>query len=365
SDADAPGSIRDGSVGLGELRTGPDILDVWFESGSSWHAVMRTRFGDDAVPVELYLEGSDQHRGWFQTSMLPGIGLTGLPPYKKVLTHGFCVDIEGKKLSKSSGHTIEDLFDTYGADVLRWWVSSVAYEGDVKVDDELFKVAGESYRKIRNTIRFLLGNLYDFDAAADAVDLSGIEPTSLEAWALADLDRLTADVRRAYEAYDFRSAHQAIYDFCNDAMSATFLAATKDRLYCDRPDSARRRRTQTAMHRIADQLCRLVAPVLCHTADEAWRHLHGVEGDESVHAACYLEPAGVEVDHGWERALEARDAALKALEVAKAERGIENPLDAGLVLPDHGGALSRFDAEDLADLCGVSRASIGAVDAVE
>ena len=155
NDPEAPDSVRTaGKDGLKELKRGDDILDVWFESGSSWNAVMRERSGGEDFPIEVYLEGSDQHRGWFQLSLLPGLGVMGRPPFKMLFTHGFCVDKDGKKLSKSKGHTIENLFDKYGADVLRWWVSSTPYEGDVKVDDEFFALAGESYRKVRNTVRF-------------------------------------------------------------------------------------------------------------------------------------------------------------------------------------------------------------------
>ena len=162
---------------------------------------MRERLGDDGFPVELYLEGSDQHRGWFQLSMLPAIGVMGRPPYRTLLTHGFMNDKDGKKLSKSSGHTIENLFDKYGADVLRWWVASLPYEGDVKVDDEFFALAGESYRKIRNTVRFLLSNLQDFACGEDCVDLQSIDPKSIDAWALARFDAMSLEVKAAYDKY--------------------------------------------------------------------------------------------------------------------------------------------------------------------
>jgi isoleucyl-tRNA synthetase len=342
------------------LKKGGDILDVWFESGSSWNAVMRERLGDDGFPVELYLEGSDQHRGWFQLSMLPAIGVMGRPPYRTLLTHGFMNDKDGKKLSKSAGHTIENLFDKYGADVLRWWVASLPYEGDVKVDDEFFALAGESYRKIRNTIRFLLSNLSDFACGEDRVDLKSMDPRSIDAWALAEFDRMSREVKSAYEKYNFRRAHAAIYTFCSDAMSSIYLAATKDRLYCDAVSSPRRRLTQTVMHDIADGLCRLVAPVLCHTADEAWRELVGAGGDDPrcVHFEEFLGEFGVEPDAGWGAVMAARDTGLLALEKAKAEMGIDNPLDAALVFPDPDGVLAGFDPIDLADLCGVSRAAV-------
>ena len=339
------------------LKKGGDILDVWFESGSSWNAVMRERLGEAGFPVELYLEGSDQHRGWFQLSLLPALGVMGRPPFRTLLTHGFMVDKDGRKLSKSAGHTIENLFEQYGADVLRWWVSSLAYEGDVKVDDSFFVLAGESYRKVRNTIRFLLSNLADFDRGADGVEVPGMDPLSLDAWALAEFDRLASEVKQAYDAYNFRRANSLLYDFCNDTLSAVYLAATKDRLYCDAPASARRRRTQTVMWDLADGLCRLLAPILCHTADEAFRELRG-DPEACVHLEEFPAPSGVSADAGWGAVMSAREAGLLALEKAKAEKGIDNPLDAGLVFPDPEGVLARFDPVDLADLCGVSRAAV-------
>ena len=357
--ADDPEAPEDLDVTL--LKKGGDILDVWFESGSSWNAVMRERLGDEAFPVELYLEGSDQHRGWFQLSMLPAIGMMGRPPYKTLLTHGFMNDKDGKKLSKSAGHTIENLFDKYGADVLRWWVASLPYEGDVKVDDSFFALAGESYRKIRNTLKFLLSNLSDFACGDDCVDMKSLDPKSIDAWALAEFDKLSLEVKDAYSRYNFRRAHAAIYNFCNEAMSSTYLAATKDRLYCDAASSPRRRRTQTVMWDIADGLCRLVAPILCHTADEAWRELVGAGKDDArcVHFEEFLPEFGVAIDAGWEKVMAARDAGLLALEKAKAD-GIDNAMDAGLVFPDPEGVLAGFEPVDLADLCGVSRAAVDA-----
>lgn len=355
SDPAAPAGLE-----VGGLRKGADILDVWFESGSSWNAVMRERFGAESCPVELYLEGSDQHRGWFQLSMLPALGVTGRPPFRALLTHGFCVDKEGKKLSKSAGHTIENLFERYGADVLRWWVSSAAYEGDVKVDDEFFSLAGESYRKVRNTLRFMLSNLYD--ARREELARLGPAPAlSPEAWILSEFDLVRAEVLAGYGAYSFRRVHSALYEFCAGPLSGVYLALVKDRLYCDRPGSPRRRRTQAALLELTDGLCRLLAPILCHTADEAYRELPGVAGEPGacVHLETMPGPTGAVADPAWARAMALREEALRALDRAKAQRGIENPLDAGLTLPDPDGLLARLDADDLADLYGVSRAGLG------
>jgi len=363
NDADAPDALRTGAVASGELRKGHDILDVWFESGSSWNAVMRQRSEGRDYPVDLYLEGSDQHRGWFQLSLLPSLGVMGEPAFKTLLTHGFMVDKDGKKLSKSKGAALKDLFDRYGADVLRWWVCSIAYENDVKVDEDFFKLAGESYRKVRNTLRFMLSNLSDFDASA-SVDIS---PNSIDAWALGEFDALRENVVAAFERYAFHDACRLIYNFCNATMSSEYLSAVKDRLYCDEPDSARRRCTQATLFKLSEGLCQLIAPVMCHTADEAYRALH--EGDDAcVHLTEFPPATGVTPNTAWAGVIERLNQAMKALEDARASRGIDNPLDAGLVLPDADGLLAGFNAGDLADYCGVSRLTTkgdGDVDVVD
>ncbi len=364
ADDQAPESVRSGAVHLESARKGGDILDVWFESGSSWNAVMRERFGDAAFPTDLYLEGSDQHRGWFQLSLLTSLGAQGVAPFKTLLTHGFMVDKDGRKLSKSAGHTIESLFEHYGADVMRWWVCSLSYENDVKVDDEFFKLAGESYRKVRNTLRFMLSNLNDFDASAVEAALASIEPASLDAWVLAEFDALAGRVIGAYERYDFRAAHAALYDFCNETLSAVYLAAVKDRLYCDRADAPRRRRTQATLHALTDGLCRLLAPVMCHTADEAYGALFKGASDACVHTREFLASVGVKAHVAWADVLRLRDEVMLALEAAK-KNGLDNPLDAWVEVGagSSGSAsawssLAHFDSADLADLCGVSRVTV-------
>ncbi len=353
NDPDAPKGVD-----VARLEKASDICDVWFESGASWWSVMVER--GIGFPVDLYLEGSDQHRGWFQSSLLCGLGAKGRPPFRTLLTHGFIVDRDGRKMSKSLGNTlnVEDLLKEFGADVCRWWVASLAYESDIKADLEFFKTAGEAYRKVRNTLRFMLSNLADLPAD-DAGPAPA--PTSIDAWALGEFDRLRERVRGSYGEYDFRGASQAIYDFCNDTLSSVYLAGVKDRLYCDRADSPRRRQSQRALRTIADGLCRLLAPILPHTADEAYRALLGVEKPDAspeicVHVETFGEPSGVRADEGWAAVLEARDAGLLALEAErKREGGVENPLDAGVTLPDPDRVLARFDARDLADLMGVSR----------
>lgn len=370
SDKDAPRGVK-----MDSLRKSDDIFDVWFESGCSWNAVMRERSGGAAYPCELYLEGSDQHRGWFQVSMLTALGATGRPPFKTLLTHGFIVDKDGKKMSKSLGNTleVEDLLKEFGADVCRWWVATLAYDGDIRADLEFFRVAGESYRKVRNTLRYMLGNLDDFVASPPGKDctsgegmcvpFSSHKPTGLNAWALSKFDELSRAVRGAYARYDFREATTLIYDFCNQTLSSVYLAAVKDRLYCDKADGERRRATQSTMWDITDGLCRLLAPILPHTADEAWRALHKVDAKDTsrcVHVQQFMRETGVQADAAWAQVMAARDAGLAALEAARQTTDLDNPLDAGVALPDPAGALARFDKTDLADLLGVSRVTLDA-----
>ena len=350
ADPDAPKGVD-----ISKLVKLYDIFDVWFESGSSWNAVLRER--GLGFPADLYLEGSDQHRGWFQLSLLPALGATGKPPFKALVTHGFIVDKDGKKMSKSIGNTIEveDLLKQVGAEVCRWWVFSVPYEGDIKVDMSFFTTAGESYRKIRNTVRYLLSNLYDYTPSADeAAQLAKTDPNSIDGWALGEFCKLQEAVLASYRGANFRDAQVAIFDFCNATLSSEWFAATKDRLYCDRADGTRRRATQRAMNAVAEGLIRMLAPVLPHTADEAWRALKGANAKSVVfeqHVPITFAGAA-----GWPAVFAARESAMKALEEAKSQ-GIENSLDAGLVIPDADGALKPFAAE-LADLMGVSRVTL-------
>jgi len=363
---------------LTSLKKSSDIFDVWFESGSSWNAVMRERSGGGEngtdYPIDLYLEGSDQHRGWFQLSLLPALGVTGRPPFKSVLTHGFMVDKDGHKMSKSVGNTldVDDLVTKFGSDVCRWWVSTLSYESDIKSDLSFFETAGDSYRKIRNTIRFMLSNLDDYIPSPPGKDctsgegmcipFSQYQPTSIDTWILSALNDLVRDVRAAYAAYNFREATSLLYNFCNDTLSAIYLAAVKDRLYCDKADSPRRRRTQSTLFDLTSALVRLLAPVIPHTADEAWRALYKITGDNDpencVQLKTFPDPYPVKADEGWKAVLLMRETALRALEAVRAKGEIENPLDAGLVLPDPEGVLAKFDPHDLADLLGVSRAPV-------
>jgi isoleucyl-tRNA synthetase len=359
ADEAAPDWLRQaGRAGLAELGKGLDIFDVWFESGSSWNAVMRER--GIGFPCDLYLEGSDQHRGWFQLSLLPSLGMTGRSPFKTVLTHGFMVTAEGQKMSKSLGNTIEveDLLKQHGADICRWWTASLNYTHDVKVDWEFFRIASDEYRKVRNTLRFMIGNLADFDPAVDRVELGDGDRWSIDWWAMGELAGLVKIAHEGYGRYQFKRVAEAVFGFCNDAMSAVYMAAVKDRLYCDEASSRRRRRTQTVLYDAALALIRIMAPILVHTADEAWLALRGV--DENDLSCVHLELLPGAFEHetggGWAAVMELRAEILRSLEIAK-EDGIKNTLDAGIVATvpgDVASALEPFGAE-LADLCGASR----------
>jgi isoleucyl-tRNA synthetase len=361
ADTDAPASIRDGGrEALASLERGTDIFDVWFESGSSWNAVMRER--GIGYPCDLYLEGSDQHRGWFQLSLLPALGATGRSPYREVLTHGFMVTAQGQKMSKSLGNAIEveDLLKQHGADICRWWTASLNYTYDIKADWEFFRVASDEYRKVRNTIRFMLGNLADFDPDRDRYRFSEADAESVDAWALHRLAELVDVVRDGYASYRFKRVVEALFDFCNDTMSSIYCAAVKDRLYCDARDEPRRRRTQTALHDIVTALVRMLAPILVHTADEAWQVLDGGDGNGSVHLELMPTTARVAADERWDEVMALRAEVLKQLELAKESAGISNPLDAAVtaVLESERAARLEPFAGELADLSGVSRFAV-------
>lgn len=269
-------------------------------------------------------------------------------------------------MSKSLGNALEvdTLLGKYGADICRWWVSSLNYASDIKVDLAYFEHASEEYRKVRNTIRFLLANLYDFDAAKDARPLTDADAHTLDAWARHQLDELVNACLEGYESYQFKRVRESIFDFCNDTLSAVVLAAAKDRLYCEAANSPRRRRTQTVMFEIADALIRLVAPVLVHTADEAYLALHRLEptSERCVHLAHLPEKRFAKPAPGWDAVMALRSRALKAVEDAKAALGIANPLDAGIeatLTAEEHATIEPFAAE-LADLCGVSRFAVRA-----
>jgi isoleucyl-tRNA synthetase len=356
-DAATPDWLK--TTSLDALTKSSDIFDVWFDSGCSWAGALRRMQGD--FPADLYLEGSDQHRGWFQVSLLCGLGATGQAPFKNLLTHGFTVDKDGRKMSKSLGNTleVEDLLKEFGADVCRWWVSTVNTDNDTKVDHSYFQLAGEEYRKIRNTIRFLLSNLGDFNARQHQHRFVDEDARSLDAWALGQLNAVIHIVKEGYETFAFRRVSETLFNFCNETLSAIYLAAVKDRLYCDLANSPRRRRTQTALYLIADAVIRLAAPIMPHTADEAWMALHGADA-RSVHLATLPDIVPAPVHPDIQKTLGLRGEVFEMMEKFRQGAGIENPLDVGLRFAadaEHS-YLLRVDAVDVADLFGVSRVGV-------
>ena len=381
SDPDAP----DWAAGVdpAALRKGGDTFDVWFESGSSWHAVLRDGWrkaqakpggrGGEAFPADLYLEGSDQHRGWFQHSLLPALAVAGEPPFKAVLTHGFMVDRDGKKMSKSLGNAldVERLLKAHGADVCRWWVAGLNPDNDIKVDEAFFKTAGDGYRKVRNTLRFLLSNLDGFSMREHRVRFEDADAVSLDAWLTGELVSLSIAVRRAYRENRFARARELLFHFCNETLSGVYLSAVKDRLYCDAVGGRRRRRTQTTLYRTVTVLTRLLGPVLPHTADEAWAALHPDDEEACLHLCRFADVtriAETPVSGHWPAVMEARRSWMQALEQhrerAKASGGADAPLDLGLRLPA-AQVPEGFDPVELADLCGVSRVESAAVESPE
>ncbi|MGC9258913.1 MAG: isoleucine--tRNA ligase [Phycisphaerae bacterium] len=322
-----------------ELRKGSDILDVWFESGASHHAVLEGTHPDLGYPAAMYLEGSDQHRGWFQASLLEAAGYRATPPFREILTHGFIVDSHGHKMSKSQGNDIKvsEALKQNGADVLRLWVASVDYQDDMPCSRELLERTGDAYRKIRNTIRYLLGNLYDFDLAQHA---AAPEPYSIDTWMLGRLAALTREVHTAYDRYEFHKVFRAVYDFCNIDISTIYAKAVKDRMYCELPDDPRRRASQSVCAKLLTYLVELCAPMLAFTADEVCRITREMPGlqhlfGDSIHTHLFTalpETPNAELLAHWEKLMPLVQDGLKQLDTLKKSVGLGNPLDSEAVL---------------------------------
>ena len=319
--------------GANDFTKENDILDVWFDSGVSFAAVLEER-DDLSAPADLYLEGSDQHRGWFQSSLLAAVGTRDAAPYRSVLTHGFVVDGQGKKMSKSIGNIIkpEEIINQYGGEILRLWVASEDYKDEIRISDEILKQLSDAYRKIRNTLRFILGNLYDFDPGNDRVAESSM--TELDRWALYQLELLKQKIIGAYGYFEFHPVFHGLYNFCTVAMSALYLDVLKDRLYTLPANSVERRAAQTVLHEIADTLVRLMAPVLSFMAAEAWEFLPA-ESNREDNVFVALFPAIRKerlADEGfrekWDRLLAVRSELTKALEIARQNKVIGHSLEA-------------------------------------
>ncbi len=341
----------------------PDILDVWFDSGVSFAAVLENEEGikDQA---DLYLEGSDQHRGWFHTSLLTSIGTRERAPYKRVLTHGFVVDGEGKKYSKSARNYVppENLINQHGAEILRLWVASEDYRDDIRFSDEILTRCIEAYRKLRNTARYMLGNLNDFDPDRDQLPEGDL--LEIDRWALAELARVTKKVLSAYESFEFHAIAQALGRFCTVEMSSFYLDVLKDRLYAEKAQGKLRRSAQTVLWRILDAMTRLMAPIFSFTADEVWLSMpRGKGSPDNVFLADL--PKGADGDQKlierFDRVMSVRGAVTKALEAARAERFIGNSLAAKITIECDSELRSFLESfgEMLPDLFIVSGVSFG------
>jgi isoleucyl-tRNA synthetase len=341
-----------------------DILDVWFDSGVSHAAVLENR---DYLnwPSDMYLEGSDQHRGWFHSALLTAVGTRGKAPYESVLTHGFVVDGKGEKMSKSKGNVIapSEIIDRYGGEILRLWVAASDYQDDVRISEKILKQLTDAYRRIRNTSRFMLGNLRDFVPETDAIAYG--EMLEIDRFALHRLQGLVRRARIAYDTYEFHAVYHNLYNFCTVDLGAFYLDVLKDRLYTSPARSTARRSAQTALNTILDTLVRLMAPILVFTAEELWTHMPGIDArPQSTHLTQFPE-----VDEGlvddelaerWEAILLLRGEVSKALEEARTQKIIGHALDARVTLfiPESLSAVIRPDADELRTVFIVSEVSI-------
>lgn len=343
-----PDGFKCPSCGGQHFRKETDTMDVWFDSGSSHEAVLKER-EDLEWPADLYLEGSDQYRGWFNSSLSTGVATNGTAPYKAVLSHGFALDGEGRKMSKSLGNVIipAKVMDQLGADILRLWVASVDYQSDVRISDNILKQISEVYRKIRNTLRFVLGNLEDFDPSKDRVAPENW--SELDQYMMIKAQRLLEKSRKAYDQFQFHNVYSAIHNFCTIELSSLYLDISKDLLYTEPVSSTARKATQTVMYDILTMLVKLITPIIPHTADEVWKFVPGTEV-ESVQLTDFPEvnPSfyNDELEKKWDQFIDVRDEVLKVLEKARKDKVIGHSLGASVELyPDQTvqALLSQFD----------------------
>ena len=348
--------------GASDWEKDPDIMDVWFDSGSTWSAVCRER-PELRWPVDMYMEGADQFRGWFQSSLLTSVATQGVAPYREVLCHGWVVDAQGKQMHKSAGNGMEpsEIIRDYGADIIRLWVASSDYTVDVRAGKEIFRQLSEAYRKMRNTARFMLGNISDFDPAKDMVDDDQL--FEIDRWALEACNKLTATMRDAYEHYDFSRAYHALYNFCVIDMSNFYMDVIKDRLYC--ADDHARRCAQTALYRILVDFTKLLAPILCFTSQEIWSYIPKLGGMKDYVVFEQMPEAKAAADEAfeakWDRIMAIRDDVKKVLEQARADKVIGSALEAGLTLycsKEVYDFLNAIPMDELADLFIVSHVDL-------
>ncbi len=336
-----------GAAVAAEYEKVSDTMDVWMDSGMVHHCLAAVR-PEVGFPASLYLEGSDQHRGWFQSSLLTAVAMHGRAPYEAVLTHGFTVDEKGRKMSKSLGNGIDpqQVFSTLGADVLRLWVAATDYRGEMSGSNEILKRVSESYRRMRNTVRFLLGNLHGFEPARHAVAMADL--VDLDRWALARTGELQREIVAAYDAFEFHRVYQLLHNFCVVDLGAFYLDIIKDRLYTTPRDGRPRRSAQTAMYHVAEAMVRWLAPILSFTAEEIWRALPGTR-DVTVFTSTWHElPQTGACRIDWTTVLRVRETAARALEALRVAGRIGSGLDARLQVfadGDAGAALARLGTE--------------------
>jgi isoleucyl-tRNA synthetase len=351
------------------FRKETDILDVWFDSGSS-HLAVLTQHNDLGWPSDMYVEGGDQYRGWFHSSLLIGVGLKGSAPYRECATHGWTLDAQGRAMSKSLGNNIEPetIVKQYGADLLRLWVASVDFTEDVRLSEVTLKRLSEAYRKLRNTFRYLLGNTGDFNFAADAVPGERLLP--IDVWILVRAEELVRKCRDWYAEYAFHKVYRALYDFAVTDLSALYFDILKDRLYTAGPTSPERRSGQTALYRLNLALARLLAPILSFTCEEVWTHTkHGMGAAASVHVDVFPDPSELSDGIGsgqrqqaaeWENLIPIREQVLKALDTAREDKIIGGSLEAAVKLTAGGEMFERLRklSGDLPALFIVSQATV-------
>ncbi|HEU5022342.1 MAG TPA: class I tRNA ligase family protein, partial [Bryobacteraceae bacterium] len=361
-----PAGTACAKCGSTEFTKENDILDVWFDSGSSHLATLNEEYGL-RWPADFYMEGGDQYRGWFQSSLLIGVGLRGGAPYRGCATHGWALDGDGRAMHKSLGNAIEpeEVIPKSGAEIIRLWSGSVDFTEDVRLSPTILTRLSEAYRKLRNTFRYLLGNIHDFNPAKDAVP--GAELMEIDQWVLVRAEELVTRCRAAYDEFAFHKVYRASYDFATVELSNVYFDILKDRLYTSAAKSKARRSAQTALYRLAQALVRLLAPILSFTAEEVWGHL-GNTG--SVHTAYFPEPgdlteglsaAGRARVENWNKLLPLRDEVLKSLEIARQEKVIGAPLEASvqLLVDDSLYSLAEEYAAELPGLFIVSEVKLG------
>ena len=360
-----PSGTKCGECGCADFTKEKDIMDVWFDSGSS-HAAVCEQHKDLSFPPDLYLEGNDQYRGWFQSSLLTSVATRGVAPYSTVVTHGFINDSEGNKMSKSKGNTLSplDIIKEFGADILRLWVVSADYKSDIRISKDLLKQVSEGYRKIRNTARYILGNISDFNPDTDAVAFDDM--LELDKWAVIRLNRLVGKAIAAYDTFDFHVLYHAIHNFCVVDMSNFYLDIIKDRLYTELGSGKKRRSAQTAMYMILDALVRLLAPATTFTADEIWSFMPHSKDHDAANVMYNGMPkfnekyVDTDLEAKWEKIGAVREDVLKALEEARAQKVIGQSLAADLVIYADGETFDLLKSmeSELAAVFIVSRAAL-------